>query len=125
VKFWTAHIRADAEPVLVREGFAWGALLFGPLWLALHRAWIPAALTLAAWVLVQVLTPAPVAGVLSLGLALFLGLTGHDLVRWSCEHRGFLLTQVLAARNETEAWALLLSGRPDLAARFMPAGSIK
>jgi Protein of unknown function (DUF2628) len=125
VKFWTAHLRGDAEPVLVREGFSWGALIFGPLWLALHRSWIPAALSLAAWVLVAALTPPPVAGVLNLGLAVFLGLTGNDLVRWSFEHRGFLLVHVLAARNETDAWARLLASRPDLAGRFMPAGSIR
>ncbi len=125
MRFWTAHIRADAEPILVREGFAWGALLFGPFWLALHRAWIPAALSLAAWVLVQALAPGPVAAVLSVGLAVFLGLTGNDMVRWSFEHRGYLLVHVLAARNEAEAWARLLSSRPDLAGRFMPAGSLR
>jgi len=122
MRFWTAHIRPDTEPVLVREGFAWGALVFGPLWLALHRAWIPAALSLAAFVLANALAPAPVAGVLNLGLAVFLGLTGHDLRRWSIGHRGYLLTHVLAARDETDAWARLLSNRPDLAGRFLPVG---
>ena len=56
MKFWTAHIRAGAAPELVREGFSWGALIFGPLWLAAHRAWIAAVLTLVAWVLIIVLT---------------------------------------------------------------------
>ena len=41
--------------MLVREGFSWGALLFGPLWLAVHRAWIAAVLALAASVLIVVL----------------------------------------------------------------------
>ena len=59
VKFWTAPSCAqDAAPVLVREGFAWGALMFGPLWLAAHRAWIAAALALAAAVLIVFLTGA-------------------------------------------------------------------
>ena len=49
-------LRPGAAPVLVREGFAWGALLFGPLWLAAHRAWIPAALALAAGILILALT---------------------------------------------------------------------
>ena len=39
--------------MLVREGFCLGAAVFGPLWLALHRAWIPAAFVLAAYVLVN------------------------------------------------------------------------
>jgi hypothetical protein len=125
VRYYTAHIRADAEPVLVREGFSWGALLFGPLWLAWHRSWIPAALSLAAGILIHALLSEPASGLASFGLAVFLGLTGHDLVRWSFEHRGYLLTHVLVARNETDAWARLLSNRPDLANRFMPAGSLR
>ncbi len=56
MRFYTAHIRAGAPPVLVREGFSWGALFFGPLWLAAHRAWVAAALSLAAFVLIIVLT---------------------------------------------------------------------
>jgi uncharacterized protein (DUF486 family) len=38
--FWTAHLRNEAEPVVIPERFSWGALVFGPFWLALHRAWI-------------------------------------------------------------------------------------
>ena len=59
VRFWTAHTPVRARhPVLVREGFSWGALLFGPLWLAVHRAWIAAVLALAASVLIVVLAEA-------------------------------------------------------------------
>jgi hypothetical protein len=125
MKVWTVLIRGEAEPVLVREGFSWGALLFGPLWLAFHRAWIPAALSLVAWVLVLVLTREPVAGVLGTGLAIFLGLTGFDLVRWSLETRGYLLTRVLIAHNQTDAWGSLLAARPELAGRMFPAGSVR
>ena len=55
--FYTAHLKPDAEPVLVREGFSWGALVFGPLWLAAHRAWLLAALALAGYVLIAALIP--------------------------------------------------------------------
>ena len=34
--------RARRLMLLVREGFAWGALFLGPFWLAAHRAWIAA-----------------------------------------------------------------------------------
>ena len=57
MKIYTALLKADAEPVLVREGFSWGALIFGPFWLAAHRAWIAAAISLAAYVLIAVLVP--------------------------------------------------------------------
>ena len=87
MKLYAAHWKAKAEPELVREGFAWGAFLFGPLWLAAHRAWIAAALVLAADVLISVLAPAPLGFILGLGLAVLLGLTGPDLLSWTLERR--------------------------------------
>jgi Protein of unknown function (DUF2628) len=120
VKYWTAHTKPEAEPILLREGFSWGALIFGPFWLAAQRAWVPAVLALAAEVLAAVLLREPFSLVVGCGLALFLGLTGRDLCRWSVEHRGYTLTQVLAARDEAEALGRLLVRRPDLARHFMP-----
>jgi hypothetical protein len=123
VRFWTGHMRPGTEPVLVREGFAWGALLFGPLWLAAHRAWIPAALALAAGILILALTAGATAAALMLALAVWLGLSGHDLRRWSMRQRGFTLFEIIAARDETDAFAKLLERRPDLAGGFLPPGA--
>jgi hypothetical protein len=120
VKFWTAHIRGGAAPVLVREGFSWGALIFGPQWLAAHRAWIAAVLTLIVWVLIIVLTRDGVSAALLTTVIVLLGLSGHDLRRWSLEHRGYLLAQVVVARNELEALGRLLERRPDLRGGFLP-----
>jgi hypothetical protein len=120
VKIYTALLKHDAEPVLVREGFSWGALFFGPIWLAAHRAWIAAAVTLAAYVLIAVFAPTPAATILIAGLALILGFTGQDLRRWALEWRGYLLAHVLAARDRDEAFMRLLVLRPDLTARYRP-----
>jgi hypothetical protein len=120
VKIYTALLKQNAEPVLVREGFAWGALLFGPLWLAAHRAWIPAAISLAAYVLIGLLAPHSAAAILIVGVAVLLGLTGQDLRRWSLEWRGYLLVHVLAAINRDDAFMRLMTLRPDLAARYRP-----
>jgi hypothetical protein len=120
VNFWTAHIRAGATPVLVREGFSWGALLFGPIWLAAHRAWIAAVLSAVLIVLILLLTTGGFAVLLLCGLMLLLGLSGHDLRRWSLDHRGYLLAQVVAARTELDALAGLLERRPDLRGSFLP-----
>jgi hypothetical protein len=125
MRTWTAHLRRDAEPVLVREGFSWGAFFFGPLWLAVHRAWIPAALCLAVYLLVLFLASDPVASILSLGLAWLVGLSGHDLRRWSMAHHGFLETYVLIARSEADALARLLADRPDLISRFSLPGTAR
>lgn len=119
--FWTAHLRNEAEPVVIPERFAWGGLVFGPFWLALHRAWIAAAIVLALDVLIGVLAPSPIDIVAECALALLVGLLGHDLWRWSLQARGYLETHVLAARDETEALGRLLTLRPDQARHFMPA----
>ena len=120
MKVYTALLKADAEPELVREGFSWGALFFGPFWLAAHRSWIAAALSLAVYVLTAVLAPKPAIPILMLGLAWLHGLFGHDLRRWTLEHRGYLLVHVLAAGSVDEAFVRLMSHRPDLAARYRP-----
>lgn len=120
MRFWTAHLRAREEPVLMREGFSWGALVFGPFWLLAHRAWIPAVLALAGQILIVALAPAGLMAVLGLALAVLIAASARDLARWSMENRGYLLVHVIAARNEADALARLLTNRPDLAARFMP-----
>jgi uncharacterized protein DUF2628 len=119
VRFYTAHIRSGAAPVLVREGFSWGALFFGPLWLAVHRVWIPAVVSLAAFVMIFVLTDGRMAAALLIALVVLIGLSGHDLRRWSLDHRGYVLSQVVSARDELEAQAQLLERRPDLKGSYL------
>ncbi len=119
MRLYSAHIKAQAEPELVREGFAWGACLFGPIWLAAHRAWIAAALSLAASILIAVFAPVPLLPVLGFGLCVLLGLTGQDLRCWALEQRGYLLVHVVAARGQDDAMLRLLTYRPDLASRFV------
>jgi len=118
VNVFTAHTRADTAPVLVREGFSWAALLFGPFWLFRQRAWIAGALVLCAWI-AALLLPEPLPLLLP-ALAWLLGLSGNDLVRWSLERRGFLLAHVIAAGNADAAFARLLAARPDLMAELAP-----
>lgn len=122
MKAYTAHLRRGAVPVLIAEGFAWGALLFGGLWLLAHRAWIPGVLALAAAVLIGVLTTAPAEPVLEIGLAVLIGLTGRDLWRWSLSLRGYVIAHVVTASSADAALARLLTLRPDLGPRFLSGG---
>ncbi len=117
---WTAHLRPHAAPVLIREGFSLGALVFGFLWLLGRGAFIPAALALAAQVLAGVLTRGPSRVVLELGIAVILGVSGRDLVRWHLGLRGYRPAHVLAAQDYDAALARLLAARPELAGSFMP-----
>jgi hypothetical protein len=121
VRIWTAHEKFRTTPILVREGFAFGALLFGPLWLATNAAWIPAIITLALAILIATLVHPPASIVLLLGLAILLGFSGRDLVRWSVTRRGYLETSVVSGRTEDEAYARLLESRPDLLNRTLVA----
>jgi hypothetical protein len=120
VRFWTVHLREGAAPVLVREGFSWSALIFGWLWLLLHRAWIPALLLLAAGVAVVALTADGVRAILLGAIAVLQGLFGNDLRRWSLERRGYRLLHVVAGRDFESAFARLLQGRPELAESMTP-----
>jgi hypothetical protein len=121
VKIWTAHEKPHASPILLREGFSFGALIFGPFWLAAHRAWLPAGAALLLALAIALLAHPPASLVLFLGLAVLLGFSGHDLVRWSIARRGYLEANVVAGRNEDEAQARLLAARPDLVERSMAA----
>ena len=113
MKVYTAYTHDHAAPVLVREGFSWGAFLFGPFWLLAQRAWIAGVLLLCADI-VALLTPAPVRGALTFALAWAAGLFGRDLVRWSLERRGYDFVHVVAAPDDDAAMARLLARRPDL-----------
>jgi hypothetical protein len=124
VSTWTVHLREDVPPVLVREGFSLGAALLGPLWLALHRAWVPAAFALAASLAISELATGGTLLVLEIGLALLLGVSGHDMRRWSLDRRGFTLSEVVTARNADSAFVALLDRRPDLGDRLMPASAV-
>ncbi len=118
MSIYTAHLRPDRAPVLVREGFSFGAFLFGPLWLALHRAWIPAILFLIASAMIVTRAAPPVSTVLLLGEMMLLGLSGRDLVRWSLGRRGYVLAHAVVARNTDAALLRLLDARTDLAGRY-------
>jgi hypothetical protein len=121
MKVWTAHEKPNASPVLVREGFSFGALFFGPIWLAAHCAWLPSLAMVLLTLLILLLTHFPASIILVLGLALLAGFSGRDLVRWSVTRRGYLETTVVTGRNQYDAQARLLEDRPDLVQRSMVA----
>jgi hypothetical protein len=121
MKIWTAHSKPRAEPLLVREGFSFGALLFGPLWLAARRAWWPAGAALLLTILILFLSTPPASTVLLVGLMLILGLSGNDLVRWSIGRRGYVESNVVSGQNEDAARFRLLTARPDLTEQAMAA----
>ena len=113
MRIWTAHTREFHKAVLVPEGFSTGALLFGPFWLAAHRAWIAAGIALAAYLFVWLLFDGTVLPILLGGIAVALGFSGYDLVRAALRFGGYDETQILAAQDETGALARLFAERPE------------
>jgi hypothetical protein len=111
MKVFTTHEQQTEPPILVREGFSWAAFFFGFLYLAIHRAWIQAALNLAALVLVLVLCRQFAIGAPLLGLAILQGVFGRDLIRWSLAQRGFIEGPVVAAPNHDQALGRLIDSR--------------
>ncbi len=114
MRIYTAHIRPERPPVLVREGFSWGALAFGPLWLLAQRAWIPAAIYVAIVAAAVAIAPPAVGAAIGWALVLLSGLLGWDLVRWSLDRRGYTLSGAVAAPDDDYAYARLLAHRPEL-----------
>ena len=116
MRIFTAHTRPHSAPVLLREGFSWGAFVLGPFWLLAHRAWIAAVLAFCAYALIAALPLHGFGALVSFGLAWLLGLSGQDIRRWSLERRGFGFAHVIAAPDPDTALARLLDRRPDLIA---------
>lgn len=118
MKLYTVHLKPNAPPRLVREGFSWGALIFGPLWLACKQAWLAALLLMVGWVALYMVCIAmlgPLQGLALFGALFFLqGFCGRDWLRWNLEESGWVLLSVVGGRNETEAWSRLLASRPEL-----------
>ncbi len=96
MNIYPVYTRPGTRPVLVREHFSFWAFLFGPIWLFVHRAWIPGILALCAIV----------------------AIAAEDLRRWSLDRRGFILAQIVAAPNNEAALGRLLDRRPDLVAEM-------
>ena len=118
MRVWTAHLRRDAEPVLLREGFSLGRLPVRAALAGRAGRLDAGCADLVACLLIALLAPGAVAIVLAPGLAWLVGLTGRDLVRWSMAHRGYIETHVVVARTEVDALGRLLAARPDLVGRF-------
>jgi hypothetical protein len=128
MRVWTVHVQPvpatgtagrppRRAPVLVPEGFSWGAFLFGPFWLLAHRLWWEALLWLVVPVAAVLL--ATVGGALILPAAQFLlGCHARDLQRRALARRGYAQEHVVAERDEDRALARLCAARPELAAAW-------
>jgi hypothetical protein len=73
----------------IRDGFSWGAFLFGPLWMLRHRLWLVLLLYLIVLAVVLVgLRTSPVGMVAAVELvSLLIGIEASSLRRWTLGRR--------------------------------------
>lgn len=99
---FTIHVAGDApnrdaafeRAVLVRDGWSWGAFLFGPFWLMAHRHWLTGFFALIGLVLIAatiVALPVPAGAMAALWLlvAWLFGLEGSSLRRFALRRGGY------------------------------------
>ncbi|MDO9710847.1 DUF2628 domain-containing protein [Paracraurococcus lichenis] len=123
MRIWTVHLprgagdaaRSRHAPVLVPEGFAWGAFLLALPWLLWHRLWLEAVAYIGIVLLLAALVPEEAAFPIALALQFLLGAHARDLRRAALARQGRPAAHVLAAPDEDLALARLLDARPELA----------
>ncbi len=107
---------ALGEPVLIAEGFSWGAVLAGPLWFAWYRAWIGLAVHLVGLLVLLGLhgeIDLLIHGLLAAGFAWLVGVSANDGLRLEWAARGWRMADVVVARNRTEALIAWVVRRAD------------
>lgn len=99
--------RDQQDLAFIRDGFAFLAFLFAPLWLLWHRLWIEAALAFAALLagaaLERVTGLGFAAPLLSLLVSFFVGLEGNGLRVNALLRRGWSVLAVVEADDVTDA----------------------
>jgi hypothetical protein len=113
---FTVHEPPNAPPdridraeslVFVKEGFSWGAALFGPLWLLVHRLWWPLLAYLVIYATAELVRTAGMIDPRWIGLGLLalnvlLAFEADTLRRWALDRRGWRLLGSANGRNRTE-----------------------
>ena len=101
-------------PVLVREGFAFWAFVFGFAWFLAGKLWWEAFGLLVLTIAAVLLLPAPASGIAVLALHIVAGMEARDRQRARLARRGLAEVGVVAAQDLDLAWFRLGQQRPDL-----------
>lgn len=101
-------IEESAEPVLIKEGFAWWALFVPLLWALYHRVWSMAVVVLAATagleaVLTLIGIDAVGHAIATAGLSWLFAALANDWRRRALARRGYRMAGVVAAPDVAAA----------------------
>ena len=100
--------------LIVKDGFSWGAFIFGPLWFLVHRLWFVALVTMVLSIAGQTFFMSRLPyGASDIGFWLFfltywalwilIGKVANALLSADIEARGYVLQSVVRAANATDA----------------------
>lgn len=111
MRVYTVHLKAggDAESaVLVKEGFSWPALFFGPLWSLYRRLWLATLLWLAVLVLLTAATRLWPGGAVAFSAAwtafgILFACEANDLRRRKLARRGWREAGVVGGAGQDAA----------------------
>ena len=128
VKVYTVHMRRfgidpDTDIQLIKEGFSWGAFLFGPLWALWNGLWLSAIVLFAAQIVTgmaaALISPAPVvASLVGFGLQMLFAMVAFDLKRRKLAGQGIEERDVVVSHNADLAMRRYLDNAPSLAREF-------
>jgi len=93
--------------VFVKDGFSWGAFLFAPIWMLIHRLWWPLLGYIVVVVALQLLGLAVGRDqawmpLLALGINLVVGFEANSLRRWTLERKGWSMIGATTGRTLAE-----------------------
>lgn len=127
MRIYTVHYRPgsaepDAEALLVREGFAWLAFLFAPIWALWHRLWLVFVLVAGAGFALDIGLDLAGADPVTtfacgLGLSLFIGFGANDWRRARLARVGYSLAGITAAGDRDAAMRRFFDLHPGFGAR--------
>ena len=80
--------RKAEDAIFVPDAFCWGGFILTGFWVLWNRMWIVSSIVIAVLFLGTAL-PAGLQFLVNVGVSVFLGLHGHDLLGWTLKRRGF------------------------------------
>lgn len=94
--------RNAEDAIFVPDAFCWGGFILTGFWVLWNRMWIVSSIAIAV-LFIGTALPTVLQFLVNVGVSVFLGLHGHDLLGWSLKRRGFSEVGLSAGNTLEEA----------------------
>ncbi|MBR0643149.1 DUF2628 domain-containing protein [Plastoroseomonas hellenica] len=109
MRAFTLHAAPGHQPLLIPEGFSWGAFVFAPFWLLRHGLWLGLLAYVAGFAAIALAAPPGWRSLGLLALHLLAGFEARDLLRAKLARRGRDVRAVIFGMDEDAALLRALS----------------